>query len=552
MSTGFKSNFTFGGIMAEKDPFLSTTYWDNGDFETAKSSDDPRCFLIGRTGSGKSALLHHLEEIYPNKVIRIIPENLSLPYITNLGVIRQLLELNVRLDPFLKALWKHVILVEILRHRYDITSPEQKLNLLLRLKDRFKKDPGKVKAIEYLDEFGDKFWCEADERIKQIAETFESKIAASVGVDTHVGLIGTKGSSDLEQTHSREVKSELAARYQRVVNDSQIPRLNEMTNVLNEEALTAQHFTYVMIDDLDKEWEDEVLANLLIRCLLQAVVDFQRVKHLKILVALRTNIFQQLNYGEQSRGGQEEKFRGLSLTLRWTERDLRGLLENRAEAASLFYQLDPPKDLSQMLPKVNKAAGDPLEYILSRTLMRPRDAILYLNASVREATGKDRISWEDIRRAEQRYSEERLLALRDEWKDPYFDIDKVLERFRHKPVRMKIKEMTDTLDDIACLLGNPDFRGTIWLQSLCEPIWAPENAQRSWHDCYGQIINLLYRISFLGIAKGIQARARYSYEEFDHALSASDLPEGIVFEIHPAFRKGLDISEQPILALQGI
>jgi hypothetical protein len=546
MPKGFRSNFTFGGIMAEKDPLLSTTYWDNGDFETIISPEDPRCFLIGRTGSGKSALLHHLEENYPNKVVRIIPENLSLPYITNLGVIRQLLELEVRLEPFLKALWKHVILVEILRHRYDITSPERKQTILSLLKDKFKRDPGKVKAIEYLDEFGDKFWCEADERIKQIAETFENKIVASAGLDLHVGSLDMKGSSNAEGKHSREMKSELATRYQRVVNEAQIPRLNEMMNVLNEEALTAQHFTYVIIDDLDKEWEDEVLANLLIRCLLQAVIDIQRIKHLKVLVALRTNIFQQLNYGEQSRGGQEEKFRGVSLTLRWTERDLCSLLENRAEAASHFYHLDPPKTLSQMFPKVNKGAGDPLAYILRRTLMRPRDAILYLNACVREATGKERITWEDIRQAERGYSEERLFAPRDEWKDPYLDIDKVLERFRYKPARMNVEELIQVLEDIALLPANPGFRGDTWLKLISEPIWAPENAQRSWYEWYGQIVNLLYRISFLGLAKGMQARARYSFDESDRVLSASDLPESIIFEIHPAFYKALDIDDQRV------
>jgi hypothetical protein len=546
MQTGFRSNFTFGGMMAESDPLLSTTYWDNGDFETMASPKDPRCFLIGRTGSGKSAALQHLEEMHPNKVVRIIPENLSLPYITNLGVIRQLLELNVRLEPFLKALWKHVIIVEILRHRYDITSPEKKQRVITILKEAFKRDPGKVKAIEYLEEFGDRFWCEADERIKQIAETFEGKIAASAELGAHIGIVDIRGTGDVEQTKTREVKSELAARYQRVVNDTQIPRLNEMIQVLNEEALTSQHFTYVIIDDLDKEWEDETLANLLIRCLLQAVVDFKRVKNLKVLVALRTNIFQQLNYGEHSHGGQEEKFRGLSLHLQWTENDLRGLLENRAEAASQFYHLEPPKTLSQILPKVNKEAGDPLIYILSRTLMRPRDAILYLNACVRDATGKERVSWENIKHAEKGYSEERLLALRDEWKDPYLDIERVLERFRQKHARLKGEDMTVVLDDIACLLADSNFRGSSWLKSLSEPIWAPENAQRSWYEWYGQFVNLLYRISFIGLAKGPQACPRYSYEETERILRASDLPETIYFIIHPAFYKALDINERAI------
>ncbi len=83
----FKSNFTFGSSTAEDDILLSTSYFDNGDYQAIMSREDPRCFIVGRTGSGKSAVLRFLEENNPHKVIRIIPENLSFPYITNLTVI---------------------------------------------------------------------------------------------------------------------------------------------------------------------------------------------------------------------------------------------------------------------------------------------------------------------------------------------------------------------------------------------------------------------------------------------------------------------------------
>ena len=546
MSKTFKSNFTFGGIMAEKDPLLSEAYWDNGEFEAVVSHDDPRCFLIGRTGSGKSALLQHLEDLYPQKVIRIIPENLSLPYITNLDVVRQLIQLKVRLDPFLKALWKHVIIVEILRHRYNINSPEEKQTVLSSLLNKFRRDPGKIKAIEYLDEFGDKFWCEADERVKQIAETFERKIAASAEIGVQAVKADIKGSADFEQTKTREVKSELASRYQRIVNDTQISRLNEMIKMLNEEILTPQHFTYVIIDDLDKEWEDEQIANLLIQCLFQAVVDIQGIKNLKILVALRTNIFRQLHYGEHSKGGQEEKFRGLASHIRWTRNDLWRLLENRAEVASRHYHLEPAKTLSDMLPEINKNKKkdlDPVKHILDRTLMRPRDAILYLNACVREASGRETITWQIIHLAEKRYSEERLLALRDEWKDPYLDIDKVFERFKHCTARMSKNELTAILDDAILLLADTSFRGTHWLTNLCETLWSAGSSSRTWNEWYGPLVNLLYATSFLGLAKGRETQAYYSYEEIDNLGHMLDLNDNVFFEVHPAFRLALDVKE---------
>ena len=538
----FKSSFSFGGLAAEKDPLLSAAYWDNGDFETIASPTDPRCFIIGRTGSGKSAAFKHLEELFPNKVIRIVPENLSLSYLTNLNVVNYLLGLDVHLDPFFKALWKHVILVEVLKHRYDINSPEQKKNILERFREIFKNNTGRTMAINYLDEFGDKFWCEADERVKQIAETFENKVAASVGMDAKSFLGNIQGSGSIEKKHTEEVKRELSAKFQRIVNDTQLPRLNEMISILNDEVLDSPtHYTYLVVDDLDKEWADEKIVNLLIRCLFQAVIDMQVVTHLKILVALRTNIFHQLNYGQQTRGGQEEKFRGAALHIRWTESDLEDLLQQRAEVASRHYNLIPPKTLKQMLPNSNKRAGDPIAYILERTLMRPRDAILFLNDCVREATGKGAISWENIHHAELAYSQERLKALRDEWKDPYFDIDKVLDVFRRKPSKLSLQDMASVLDDVAMLLADVKFQGTAWLTSMCDPILSA--GEKTWYDMYGQIVDLLYNIAFIGVAKGAHGTPRYSYQDPRLGQGITDIDESTCFVIHLAFRRALDIVE---------
>lgn len=543
MSKRFKSNFTFGGPVAESDHLLSSAYWDNGDFDAIESHEDKRCFLIGRTGSGKSAAFQRLIEKHPQKIIRIDPESLSLPYILNIEAIHKMLDLGVHIETFMTTLWKHVIVVEILRHRYVINTPEQKQNILQSLMEKLKKDPAKSKALQYLDQFGDKFWCETDERVKQIADTLVKKIGTAGSLDASVSGIGVKGSGSIEETHTQERKQEVVAKYQRLINETQLPRLNEMLVILNNEILDSkQHFTYLVIDDLDKEWIDEKLANLLIRCLFQTVVDLQKVTHLKILVALRTNIFQQLNYGSQSRGGQEEKFRVLALNLRWTVNDLEHLLNMRAEVASQYYQIDPPKDLSEMLPAVNKR-DKALLYILRRTLMRPRDAILFLNCAVREAAGKDRITWDNIHLAEKTYSKERLLALRDEWKDPYLDIDKILEKFRHKTARLSRENITSVIDDTTMVLAEHNFLGRHWLEPMCESIYGVGSTKKTWYEQYGQLINLLYNISFVGLVKGGQGRPSYSYENTESILHSSDLPENISFEIHPAFHRALDIVE---------
>src|SRR6266498_2721160 len=125
-----RGNYSLGGEQAETDWLLQRAFFESADYDAVTSKSDARCFFVGRTGSGKSALLQRLEETHAEHVIRINPEDLSLPYLTELGAIRYLDSLNVHLDPLFIALWKHVLLVEIIRHRYKVDTPSAKQSFL--------------------------------------------------------------------------------------------------------------------------------------------------------------------------------------------------------------------------------------------------------------------------------------------------------------------------------------------------------------------------------------------------------------------------------------
>ena len=184
---------------------------------------NPHCFLIGRTGSGKTAILQHLEDLEGDHVIRINPEDLSLPYLLDLSVVRKLSDLEVHLDPFFIALWKHVLLVEVIRHRYQIDTAGAKRNILETLKDRVKRDPSKRAALEYFDEFGESFWCETDQRVKEITENFSKSLSFAPALQAELpGVARAAAEAQLGRTVSRETRSEEADRYQRIVNDTQL------------------------------------------------------------------------------------------------------------------------------------------------------------------------------------------------------------------------------------------------------------------------------------------------------------------------------------------
>ncbi len=543
MAKSFAKNFSFGFPMAEDDFFLEEAFWDNGYFENIVSLEDPHCFIIGRTGSGKSAAFKHLETNHPGKVIRIVPEQLALPYITNHNAVRQVVSAGTNVDPFFKQLWKHFIFCKILRHRYPAATPAKKRNVIENLVASIKgRDRGAQTAIDYLEKYGDSFWVETSQPMIQIADKIEKIIEANGELNATVAGTGIKTGVKSGRTETHEAKSEERALFQRIISDPQLNVLNQVDGLLRDYILDSpQHITYLVIDDLDNEWVEEEHTIALIRALFHTVLDLRSVRYLKILVALRTNIFEQLNYGSMRRGGQEEKVRAAAMNINWTIADLHELLENRAKAASRKYKIQPPKSLHDMLPVLEKGR-DPQSYILDRTLMRPRDAISFLNLCVMEATHRNRISWDNIRHAEVNYSAERVQALRDEWKDPYIGIEALLERFRGMPAKMSADEIRKPFDDIAMLMEDASFTGKDWLDQLVGGLWAPDNSHSSWAELYGDLTALLYKVSFLGFAKGPNGNVKYSYEDQGLSQRKLDLPANVYFEVHPAFRRALEIS----------
>lgn len=534
------SDFTLGGEQAEADPLLERAFYHSGHYAAIERRDDMRCFLIGRTGGGKSAVLQHLETEHREHVIRIDPEDLSLPYITDLGVIRYLASLNVHLDLFFIALWKHVLLVEVIRHRYKVDSPVAKNNFFNGLRERTANNPSKRMALDYFNKFQDKFWVETDERVKDITSQFEEEVNSEARASFAVPHVASLGvGSDSSAIAHTEMRTELADRFQRIVNNTQLSSLNDMIKILDEYVLdSSQNFTYIVIDDLDKDWVDEKITNTLIRCLFRAVLDLKKVGNLKILVALRTNIFEELDFGGRT-GGQEEKFRSLSLRIRWTPAEIISLLSERARVAASQYGMTSISGIRDLLPAPSptRGRGNAITFILSRTLMRPRDAIAYLNECLVLASGKSRLTWKDLQDAEKPYSLKRLLALRDEWKPTYPGIDRLFNVFTRCPSPMTREELTSRLDDSVMLLADAKFAGILWMTDLTESIWA--NVVSEWVDMYYPLLRLLFNLGFIGSGSG--SSPTYFYDDPDYAEQISNFETATKFYIHPAFRAALDV-----------
>ena len=524
--------FSLGSPSAESDDLVTTAYFNNGDLSLARDFGDFHRFLVGRTGSGKTALFEELDHLEGKRVIRFSSKTLSLPYALDLPAIQELVGMEVHLEPFFDALWKHVIVVEVIRHRYKVTSPEGQASLIESLTSRLHRDPGKRVALAYFEEFGGSFWCDTDQRVREIVERLDVKLHGAAGAIAP----GLGAHLSGERSHSVEVRTEITQRYQRLVNETQLPKLNQVIEILGDLILDSdQHKTYLLIDDLDIDWSDDPVRNLLLRSLLGAVLDLQKVRRLKVIVALRTNIFETVESDTASRHAQGEKHRAAAVHIGWTAPQLEDLLDDRIGVTCQRYGCQVTR-LRDLLPS-RRRGERAIEYILSRTLMRPRDAIMFLDESLRRNGPPKRVTWGHIEAAEKEYSKERLLALGDEWKDPYVGIDKVFDAFRGAKAVMTPRDIEKRLEDAALLASDACIAK--WLLPLCEGMLS--GSATSWSSRYVKLIRFLFNLGLLGLVSPSGERA-FQYTDSSAADSESAVVRAVGFVIHPAFCLALEVA----------
>jgi len=307
-----------------------------------------------------------------------------------------------------------------------------------------------------------------------------------------------------------------------------VTRANEITQLIYEKniadtiaSLTAylgrvKDGVWILVDNLDKGWpvggleEEDVL---IIRALLEATRKIQRQLFRRdvstnAVVFLRNDVVEALLPEIRDQGKETTVY------LDWNDPATFQELARRRMAASLAEDREFPILWRMFFPS-HVGAEDSFSYVLSRTLMRPRDLIRLLRGCVNVAVnrGHERVTEADILSAEGEYSEDQLQELSFELRQVYPEYGDMLYVFLGGPSTLSEDLLLRTLDE-----------GGIQEEAL------------------GRFIDVLVWYGFLGVIArdGEEAYAyqyHYGLERLYHAARA---PRRYV--VHPAFRRALEIS----------
>jgi Cdc6-like AAA superfamily ATPase len=99
-----KKGLKIGQLDAEADKdLLDVCFVDNGQLDELVDVSQPSSIIVGRTGAGKSALLHKISKSVEYSAI-LDPHAISIQFIENSNIIQFFNQLGVKLDPFYKLL----------------------------------------------------------------------------------------------------------------------------------------------------------------------------------------------------------------------------------------------------------------------------------------------------------------------------------------------------------------------------------------------------------------------------------------------------------------
>lgn len=521
----FHKNDTIGAPAAEDDAeFLDSCFVETGDLELLADVNDRRIIVLGRTGTGKTALLRQLAKAAPGTAICLSPENLALTYIANSSVLNFFSALGINLDPFYKLLWRHIFTVEVLRRFFESPGESSSESFLVRLRRFFagpsREDKEISQAITYLEKWGSSFWNETEYRVKEITQKVEKALetAAKAALGAHGASLTLNHNAAVKL--SEEQKTEVIHRAQEVVARAQVEDLHQVTSVLATVLASRDRAYFVIVDRLDENWVEERLRYKLLMGLILTAREFIPVPNVKIVLGFRRDLIDRVFRLSRDSGFQEEKYRGLYLPLQWTKSQIHELLDRRVRRMVERRYTKQPVSYADLLPAQVK--GREIGEFIFSVANRPRDVIAFFNVCVHAAVDRSKLTAPELAKAMGEYSQSRLRALADEWHADYPFLLDFARIFRERPASFKLSDIAETDVENLCLevvADSLDGKGLLFEQAraVLDGIISPQQFKID-------MFHVFYRTGLVGLKISPDTAVSWS-DDTGHAVPSGQISD---------------------------
>lgn len=523
---------------ADDGDFLIDNFIDTGDYSAVIEFGNVERFILGGAGIGKTALITKLAEDRSN-VIVINPDSLSMSYISSSNIISYLTDLNVNFDLFYRMLWRHVLVIEVLKYHFGIDDENTKLSVLDRLKLRFERDPKKrahLKSLEYLEKWGPNFWQTTNLRVKRIKDNFENKVETKAGAK--LGKLMT--SINAGKSINKEIISEVTHEVKEVISSVQMKELGDLIKLIDDAIDDPQKQYYVVIDKLDENWVDEKIRYQLIKALLVTVKDFEQAKQVKPIVVLRNDLINRVFDQTKDTGFQEEKYRSLYLDVSWTEKQLLDMLNKRVKSLVRRRYTKQEVSLNDMLPATVKGVSVE-QYFIDRSLMRPRYMIELFNECIKQAVNSPIINVEMLLLAEREYSRGRRSAIHDEWRSVYPSLEYWDTLLSSIDSEFFVGDLKD--DEVNSLINNYDIDKFENLHDrMTESVkrFIDTNKDEAISDFKRELIVMFYSCGYIGI------KSNNNIDYWAHGtrkiLKSNEIQDESIIKVNPTFNFAFNIA----------
>jgi hypothetical protein len=342
---------------------------------------------------------------------------------------------------------------------------------------------------------------------------------------------------------SVDKKSELVARVRKVINADQLSELANVIEMLaNIDHEGQQKTYYILIDRLDENWVDVSLRFKLIRGLVESLKAFRKIRDLKILVAVRSDVLERVVQETRDLTFQREKLDDYFVHIKWTKPLLRQLIDSRIQSLFRKQYTQAPIGFDDVF--TNRVGNvDPFDYMVDRTLMRPRDMIAFVNECLNEAQGNYEVTATTIKRAETLFSTKRKDSLEQEWQSAYPSIKRLMNLLASKKKSLlTMSELcgSSEVDDLAMAIYTENRIGFDPLYEISKA-----HCNGSSNSTAKMIVSILYRVGAIGVK--LQAGVRYQFSHLDHPLlPITQIPdEDVPIRVHPMLFGSLRIQRVP-------